>query len=133
LALTLCACDPRDAPSPRWFIVKQEVAATEDGSIRLRRGFGVEVVESRRDAIRTGEGHWFPRSAFEPASPSAGSVAAAPDARPPARPAEVGTSERWIEVDIVRQVLTAYAGDAPVRAMRISSGVGEEGAFYSTP
>jgi hypothetical protein len=43
-------------------------------------------------------------------------------AMPRTRPAEVGSSEKWIHVALSRQVLVAYEGDTPVFATLVSSG-----------
>jgi hypothetical protein len=43
-------------------------------------------------------------------------------ARPIARPAAIGASDRWIHVDLATQVLVAYEGDRPVFATMISTG-----------
>jgi lipoprotein-anchoring transpeptidase ErfK/SrfK len=45
----------------------------------------------------------------------------------------IDTKDRWIDVDIAKQTLTAYEGKRPVRAFRVSTGVGNDGAMYSTP
>jgi hypothetical protein len=53
-----------------------------------------------------------------------GSIDARAVVRPELRepPAGVAPGERWIDVDLTRQVLVAYAGDKPVFATVISSG-----------
>ena len=38
------------------------------------------------------------------------------------RPAEVGPTERWLDIDLDAQVLTAYEGDRPVFATLVSTG-----------
>lgn len=45
-------------------------------------------------------------------------------ARPAERPAAVEPDERWIDVDLVQQVITAYEGDTPVYAALVSTGRG---------
>jgi lipoprotein-anchoring transpeptidase ErfK/SrfK len=117
--------------APRWMIARHDVAALDDATVHLRRGFGVEVVEVRGDRARTGEGRWFALAELEPARPFAGS--AITSSVRVARPAEVGPRERWVDVDLTAQRLSAMEGDTVVRAMKISTGVGEEGAAYSTP
>ena len=132
-ALALVGCE-RAAPPfvARFMIARQPIVATDDPSYKLRRGFGVAIVEQRGELARTSEGHWLPIAALEPAAPLAGPAMAQP---PPtiARPSEVVASERWIDVDTSAERLTAYQGEHAVRAMKISSGVGAEGAPYSTP
>jgi hypothetical protein len=53
-----------------------------------------------------------------------GLVAAARMARPVlrAKPPELAAGERWLDVDLERQLLVAYAGDEPVFTTLISSG-----------
>ncbi|HEY6727929.1 MAG TPA: L,D-transpeptidase [Polyangiaceae bacterium] len=48
-------------------------------------------------------------------------------------PAELRPHERWIDVDLERQVLTAYAGAEPVLTTLISSGRGSGAAENATP
>ncbi len=45
-------------------------------------------------------------------------------ARPATRPESVEEEERWIDVDLAEQILTAYEGDAPVYATLVSTGRG---------
>lgn len=132
IALAACGC-AREAPAPpRWMIAKQATIATDDPSYQLRRGFGVQVVEERSGRARTTEGRWLRAADLAPASPLPGPAGAAPPAEVE-RPAEVGAAERWVDVDTRAEVAVAYEGDRAVRAMKVSSGVGAEGAPYSTP
>jgi hypothetical protein len=58
------------------------------------------------------------------------------DVRGPRRatpPESVRPGERWIDVDLERQVLTAYVGARAVFATLISSGRGPEGSELATP
>jgi len=58
------------------------------------------------------------------------------DARGPATappPAEAKPFERWIDVDLRNQVLTAYVGETPLFATLISSGRGPETSELATP
>jgi hypothetical protein len=58
------------------------------------------------------------------------------DARAPTHaspPSEVRPGERWIDVEIASQVLTAYIGDRPVFATLVSTGKGAEGSILGTP
>src|SRR5690606_15301213 len=48
-------------------------------------------------------------------------------------PADLRPHERWIDVDLERQVLTAYAGSEPVLTTLISSGRGTGTAENATP
>jgi lipoprotein-anchoring transpeptidase ErfK/SrfK len=41
----------------------------------------------------------------------------------PVRPAEIGASERWIDVNIAQQVLTVMDGDTPIYTTLVSSGL----------
>ena len=135
LIAVVCAalCCERRAPSaPRWLLARRAVAASDDASLQLRRGFGIELVEERAGAGRSSEGHWFPLEAFEPAAPAASAAAPLPR-QISARPPELSVGERWLDVDTATEVLVAYEGERAVRAMRISSGAGPEGAPYSTP
>jgi lipoprotein-anchoring transpeptidase ErfK/SrfK len=112
-------------------IARQTAVATDDPSYVLMRGFGVQVVDERDGRLRTSLGRWLPRATLEAAQP----VYTAPTAPPEriARPPEVAVNERWIDVDLTGQRLSACEGDRVIRAVKISSGVGAEGAPYSTP
>lgn len=58
------------------------------------------------------------------------------DARAPTRaelPPELRPNERWIDVDIASQVLTAYVGERPVFATLVSTGRGNHGSPLATP
>ena len=58
------------------------------------------------------------------------------DARTPTRaatPAELRPGERWLDVDVANQVLTAYVGERPVFATLVSTGRGAEGTGLATP
>ncbi|HEX7453100.1 MAG TPA: L,D-transpeptidase [Polyangiaceae bacterium] len=58
------------------------------------------------------------------------------DARTPTHaelPSELRPGERWIDVDIASQVVTAYVGDRPVFATLTSTGRGADGSELSTP
>jgi hypothetical protein len=53
---------------------------------------------------------------------------------PATRPIEVQAWERWIDVDLERQLLVAYEGDVPVYAALVSSGKrGTEDESFVTP
>ncbi len=49
------------------------------------------------------------------------------------RPAAVGPTERWIDVDLATSTLVAYEGDRPVFATLISAGIGRPGSAIATP
>jgi len=53
--------------------------------------------------------------------------------RPGELPAGVGPGERWIDVDITNQVVTAYAGEQPVFATLASTGKGRGQSIQATP
>ena len=58
------------------------------------------------------------------------------DARAPTRadsPSELRPGERWIDVDVQNQTLTAYVGERPVFATLVSTGRGAEGSILATP
>ena len=58
------------------------------------------------------------------------------DARTPTHaelPSELRPGERWIDVDLASQVLTAYVGDRPVFATLVSTGRGNDGSVLATP
>ncbi|HWA75274.1 MAG TPA: L,D-transpeptidase [Polyangiaceae bacterium] len=48
-------------------------------------------------------------------------------------PAELRPNERWLDVDLTRQVLTAYQGETPLFATLVSSGRGAKGSETATP
>jgi hypothetical protein len=54
-----------------------------------------------------------------------------PRSAPP--PEELRPNERWIDVDLERQVLTAYQGERAVFATLVSTGRGAEGSEQFTP
>lgn len=48
-------------------------------------------------------------------------------------PSELRPGERWLDVDVQSQVLTAYVGERPVFATLVSTGRGNEGSILATP
>lgn len=48
-------------------------------------------------------------------------------------PAEAAPDERWIDVDLARQVVTAYRGDTPQFSLLASTGRGPVGSELATP
>ncbi|WP_394825059.1 L,D-transpeptidase [Pendulispora albinea] len=49
------------------------------------------------------------------------------------RPQEVAADERWIDVDLASQTLTAYVGNRPVYTTLVSTGRGTPGSDTATP
>jgi L,D-transpeptidase catalytic domain len=70
--------------------------------------------------FRVGEGRWV--SDRDVRSPTA---ATPPD--------ELVAGERWIDVEIANQVLTAYEGERPVFATLVSTGKGKGNSIQATP
>jgi len=91
---------------------------------RLARLTRVERLEQRKTGgqlwFRVGQDQWL----------RARDVTYATEAPPPA---DLRPHERWIDVDLERQVLTAYAGSEPVLTTLISSGRGTGTAENATP
>jgi hypothetical protein len=54
-------------------------------------------------------------------------------ARPAAPPPEALPGERWLDVDVEHQMLTAYRGETPLFAMPVSTGRGPVGTELETP
>lgn len=81
----------------------------------------LEVRKTRhRSWVRIGEGEWLDGS----------------DVRWPTlaeRPPEARAAERWIDVDLEAQVLTAYEGERPVYATLVSTGKGHGDDPTATP
>jgi hypothetical protein len=48
-------------------------------------------------------------------------------------PSEALPGERWLDVDLEQQVLTAYRGETPLFAMPVSTGRGPKGTELATP
>jgi lipoprotein-anchoring transpeptidase ErfK/SrfK len=84
----------------------------------------VNVLESRKASgsqwIRIGERHWLRGRDVR--------VATAAEPPPGLRP-----QERWIDVDIDSQILTAYEGSRPVFATLVSTGKGRGKSIQATP
>jgi len=53
--------------------------------------------------------------------------------RPAPRPAGVGPTEPWVDVDLASQTLVAYEGDVPRFATLVSTGFAPEGSPLATP
>jgi len=90
----------------------------------LPRQTQVKITEAQQHGgkqwLRVGEQQWLLASEL---------------ARPTklARPSEVKDGERWFDVEIDSQVLTAYVGDRPVYATLVSTGRGKQGTDLATP
>jgi hypothetical protein len=84
----------------------------------------VTVLERRelgRDAwLRIGDAEWI-------------RARDATTARTAAPPPEALPDERWLDVDLERQMLTAYRGETPLFAMPVSTGRGPKGTELETP
>ena len=96
----------------------------KDPKLKLSRFQTLDVLEQR-----TVGGHrWFRYAADAWLSDR--------DARAPTPaelPSELRAGERWIDVDIANQVLTAYVGERPVFATLVSTGRGSQGSILATP
>ena len=58
------------------------------------------------------------------------------DARAPTKaevPSELRPGERWLDIDVQNQVLTAYVGERPTFATLVSTGRGADGNVLATP
>jgi hypothetical protein len=96
----------------------------ERKALRLEPLAQVRVLERRQrgreEWLRIGESAWMrARGTTGP--------------RPTAVPPEARPGERWIDVDLERQVVTAYQGERPVFAMPVSTGRGAPGSELATP
>jgi hypothetical protein len=88
---------------------------------RLTRVSVNERREVRKQAwLRVGDREWL----RERDTTSARVVLPPPEALP---------GERWLDVDLERQVLTAYRGETPLFAMPVSTGRGRKGTELETP
>jgi L,D-transpeptidase catalytic domain len=79
----------------------------------------VEMVK-KRSWVRTADGDWLDASNLR-------------FPRPSDRPSEAGADERWIDVDLESEVLTAYEGSRPVFATLVSTGKGHGDDPMATP
>ena len=78
------------------------------------------VTQNREEWLRIGDASWI--RARGTTSP-----------RPAELPPELRPGERWIDVDLERQVVTAYLGERAVFAMPASTGRGAPGSELATP
>lgn len=117
-----------DALDAAWVKVdKARVRKSPGGATSgdaLARQTRLTVLEARelggKRWLRVGEQAWL-----------AASEVAVPTRAP--RPAEVRDGERWFDVELASQTLTAYAGDRPVFTTLVSTGRGPEGSALATP
>lgn len=111
-----------------WVITDGAQAFAKPGGRALPERFArltrVERLEQRETRgqvwFRVGEDQWLRRRDLAYATEAA-------------LPAGLRPHERWIDVDLERQVLTAYAGAEPVLTTLISSGRGSGDAENATP
>lgn len=88
---------------------------------RLSRVSVLERVERQREAwVRISADEWL--RASDTVSP-----------RPGPLPSGLRPEERWLDVDLERQVVTAYRGERAVFAMLVSTGRGARGSELATP
>ncbi|MCC6668447.1 MAG: L,D-transpeptidase [Polyangiaceae bacterium] len=78
------------------------------------------VVKKGRRWFRIGDGRWVEEGDVR--SPTAAPM-----------PGEAAPGERWIDVDIGNQVVTAYEGERPVFATLVSTGKGKGKSILATP
>ena len=96
----------------------------KDPKLKLSRFQTLDVLEQRE----LGGHRWFRYTADAWLSDR--------DARAPTHaelPSELRPGERWIDVDVASQVLTAYVGQRPVYATLVSTGRGNDGSPLATP
>ena len=112
LTLPLAFVWPRGGGTTAW----THGAAHGGGSRgQLKWRTAVPVLETAQDAsgvfaFRIGDGEWIDAANVRVAMPAA-------------MPAGVKPGERWIDVDLDRQLLVAYEGDLPVYATLVSTGL----------
>ena len=96
----------------------------KDRSLKLRQFQELSVLEER---VNTGH-RWFRYDTDAWISDR--------DARAPTHaelPSEIRPGERWLDIDIASQVLTAYVGERAVFATLVSTGRGADGTELATP
>lgn len=123
------AAELADGVSVAWVNVPR-AALYERAGGRQKHGAFVEAltrvdvlerVELAREAwLRVGDATWLRER--DTTSP----VVKAP-------PAEAAPDERWVDVDLARQVLVAYRGERPLFALPVSTGRGPAGTELATP
>jgi len=112
-----------------WVVADTAATYTEPGGKRAaaktKRRFDVVPILERREAkrrqwVRIDDGAWLDASDVRIPSLSA-------------PPAEARDGERWIDVDLGSQVVTAYQGKIPVFTTLTSTGTGKEKDPTATP
>jgi L,D-transpeptidase catalytic domain len=90
----------------------------------LPRQTRFSVLETRdvggKKWLRVGQDEWLQHSDATTPTPSP-------------KPVEVKPGERWFDVELASQTLTAYVGDRPVFATLVSTGRGQQGSELATP
>ena len=108
---------------PRAAIYERPAGRQKPGAFveALTRVDVLERSEQRREGwLRVGDAAWLrERDTTAP-------VVKAP-------PAEAAPDERWLDVDLQRQVLVAYRGERPLSALTVSTGRGPVGTELATP
>jgi L,D-transpeptidase catalytic domain len=112
-----------------WVVSKSAFASrapdqAKDPSRKLSKFQELDVLEERE----SGGHRWF---RFAESAWLSDRDARAPSHADP--PSELRRGERWIDVDVHSQTLTAYVGERPVFATLVSTGRGAEGTLLSTP
>jgi hypothetical protein len=112
-----------------WVSTPHATVFTSPGG-RAKRGVSLEALtrvtvlerkdKQREPWLRIGDSEWL-----------RGRDATWPVIRPP--PAEADVDERWVDVDLTHQVVTAYRGAQPLFAMPVSTGRGPVGTEQATP
>lgn len=97
------------APAPGAELIARAAPAADAAIVRRYADRAtVPVIEERGAWLRIARDAWLPR-------------AQARIARRAARPAGVGPTARWLDVDLDQQTLTAWVGDRPVFATLVST------------
>jgi hypothetical protein len=92
-----------------------------ESRVRFERLDVLETLErARRRWFRIGDRRWVSDRQVR-----------APSSAPP--PSELSPMERWIDVDLKNQILTAHEGQRTVFATLVSTGKGAEGSVQATP
>ncbi|RYZ02608.1 MAG: murein L,D-transpeptidase [Myxococcales bacterium] len=90
----------------------------------LPRQTRLTVLETRELAgkkwLRVGQDAWLPQTDVSAPTPAP-------------KPPEVKAGERWFDVELASQTLTAYVGDQPLFATLVSTGRGAQGSELATP
>lgn len=98
-----------------WIIGKNAFAYTRPAPARTHvigraeRYTPFQALEIKKRAIRFDDGAFLQKKDVR-------------ISRPATRPETVGPGEKWIDIDVSAQILTAYVGDTPVYAALVSTG-----------